>query len=94
MITVGYRQLESFVAAQNALDVNVRVEGWDLVFFVPKKRAVLAPVKWNTHGTVRTSGAYDRKTGQWGIESRVSCDNTGKWRVPERVIRRTSRPRS
>lgn len=90
MQTVAFNQLESFVKQQKAQGVNVKLDGYDVVFFIPNKRGVYTGVHTNTHGTIRTTGAFDRATETWGIESRISCDNFGKWRVPERVVRRTN----
>jgi hypothetical protein len=51
-------------------------DGWDIVMFAP-----------TTAGAMSVRGAF--VDGQWGIETRVSPDEKGKWvfRVPAKSIR-------
>jgi hypothetical protein len=49
---------------------NTRWEGWDIITFVPNKRAWKMP-----------EGRFNRETGQWGLEYRTSPNNKGLWTV-------------
>jgi hypothetical protein len=49
---------------------NVRWEGWDILTFIPKPYAYMSK-----------NGVYDRDSGRWGIETRVSPDSKGNYKV-------------
>lgn len=79
-IDVTYQQSEQFVARQAKLGAKVRWDGWDIVFFLPARRASFAK-----------DGVYDRKHG-WGFEHRVSVSSSGTWEVPKRYAKVGRRP--
>lgn len=70
MITLKYRNVDSFVERQQAAGIDVRWDGWDMVFFKPHRKAHRSK-----------NGHY--RNGQWGFEERVSPNLYGKWKVKE-----------
>lgn len=49
---------------------NARWEAWDIIVFERQPRAFMS-----------TEGRYDRRTGRWGVEQRISPDSNGNWTV-------------
>lgn len=54
---------------------NVRWDGWDIVTFEPKDKAILSK-----------RGVF--RNGQWGLEHRVKVDDNGLWSVKVVSLRR------
>jgi len=70
MISLTLNNVDGFVRKQQRKGVNVRSEGWTIVFFRPERRA-----ERSVHGR------YDRATGKWGFETRVDANSKGNWLV-------------
>lgn len=69
---LDWDKAHEFVDERRNLGYNVKWDGWDIVF-------------WQ-----KSAGAYTnpRATwrGTWGIETRVSPDDNGHWRIPNRYV--------
>lgn len=76
MISLDYDNVDGFVRKHQKRGINVRSEGWDIVFFKPDKRAYR-----------QVKGRYDRTTGEWGFETRVSPNSKGNWMVSPSLTR-------
>lgn len=76
MLALGYDKIDKFVSKEQSAGNDLRWDGWDLVFFYPRLGAVYS-----------RAGKYHN--GQWGFETRVSPDNKGKWRLPNKGVRTT-----
>ncbi len=74
-IDVTEQESDTFVSKQLRLGNKVRWDGWDMVFFLPARRASFVK-----------DGVYNKKYG-WGFEHRVPVDSTGTWRVPKRYVK-------
>lgn len=75
MITLSFYKADNFVARLQRKGVNVRWEGWNMVFFSPDKRA-------------RYNNTAARRVGdEWGFETTVSPNAAGMWLVPNRLVR-------
>lgn len=74
MIVLTYDKVDNFVNKLQNKGVDVRWEGWDMVFFKSDKRALRS-----------TNGRY--RNGAWGFETTVSPDTAGKWLVDYRLAR-------
>ncbi len=66
---------EAFVVEQQELGVDVRWDGWDLVFFKADRRGL-----WDTQ-----SGAV--RNGQYGFDNRFPVTHKGTWEVDGRNVR-------
>lgn len=77
MITLKYRNVDSFVERQQAAGNDVRWDGWDMVFFKPHRKAHRSK-----------NGRY--RNGLWGFEERVSPNRYGKWKVKEEYVTQDS----
>lgn len=74
MITLNIDKVDNFVAKLQRKGVDVRWDGWDMVFFKPDRRALRS--------------AKGRRLGsEWGFETVVSPDNQGQWLVNHRLAR-------
>lgn len=74
MIALSIDKVDNFVAKQQRKGVDVRIEGWDVIFFKPDRRALRSP-KGRRRGT------------EWGFETVVSPNDQGKWLVNPRLLR-------
>lgn len=72
-VFVNYSESEAFVDQQRSKGVDVRWDGWDMVFW-----------KANPGGYSNKHGAY--RNNRWGVEFRVSPDTRGLWRVPAKYV--------
>jgi len=77
MIPLTIDKVDGFVAKLQRKGVNVRWDGWKMVFFKPSRRA-----ERSIHGS--------RVNGQWGYETVVSPNRQGKWLVRTDLIRGTN----
>lgn len=68
---LNYDQAHKFV--EKAGD-NTFWDGWDIVIFTPRRGAVMS-----------AKGVY--RNGQWGTQTRTSCDNRGIWKVRDMSAR-------
>ena len=68
---------ERFVTTQQQAGIDVRWDGWDLVFFRPAD-----------HGYYSKNGAY--RNGVWGVENRAAVNGNGEWVVDRRDVRRSN----
>lgn len=74
MITLTFNKVDSFVAKLQRKGIQVRWDGWDMVFFKSDRRALR-----NKSGK--------RWDSEWGFETRVSPNSQGKWLIPHRLVR-------
>lgn len=74
MIALTIDKVDGFVSKLQRKGVNVRWNGWDMVFFKADKRAIRNP-------NGRRSGS------EWGFETVVSPNEQGKWLVNYRLTR-------
>lgn len=72
-VFVNYAESESFVNKQKAKGVDVHWDGWDMVFWKPFPGAFY-----------EKNGAF--RNGRWGIQTRVSPDARGLWKVPAKYV--------
>lgn len=70
MISLTLENVDGFVRKQQRKGVNVRTDGWTIVFFRPDRRAER-----------RADGRFDRATGKWGFEVRIDANSKGNWLV-------------
>lgn len=76
MIALAFDKVDPFVAKQQRKGVQVRWDGWDMVFFKADNRA-----KRNPSG---------RRLGNaWGFETVVSFNDKGLWMVNPSLLRGT-----
>jgi len=78
MISLTEENADGFVRKHRRKGVNVRWDGWTMVFFRPDRKA---------ERTAR--GRFNRSTGEWGIETRVNVNPNGKWLVNPSLTRGT-----
>lgn len=74
MIALSINRVDGFVAKLQRKGINVRWDGWDMVFFNKHRRA-------HHHPKGRRNG------DEWGFEVRVSPNSHGKWLVPYQLAR-------
>lgn len=74
MIALSIDKADNFVAKQQRKGVDVRWDGWNMVFFKADRRALRSP-KGRRRGT------------EWGFETVVSPNEQGKWLVNHRLLR-------
>lgn len=74
MISLNYDTSEKFVSDSQNDGVNVRWDGWNIVFFKEDRKA-LRSVKGRRLGR------------KWGFETVVRPDSMGRWNIPHRVVR-------
>lgn len=74
MIALTLDKVDNFVAKQQRKGINVRWNGWDMVFFKSDRRALRSP-KGRRRGT------------EWGFETIVSPNEQGKWLVNPSLLR-------
>lgn len=67
-LELNYGQAHKFVRDQRRRGNDVRWEGWDILFWKP-----------NPYGFKQQTGEF--RNGRWGVGTRVTVDNDGKWRV-------------
>lgn len=77
MIALTIDKVDAFVAKLQRKGVDVRWDGWTMVFHRPTKAA---------HRT-NPESRYSRRTEEWGFETKVSPDEQGKWLVNYRLAR-------
>lgn len=75
MITLSFDKVDNFVARLQRKGVKVRWEGWNMIFFKELDNPDLR------NRSLRRLGV------EWGLETVVSPDATGKWQVPNRLVR-------
>lgn len=74
MISLAYKEADNFVDKLQHRGVNVRWNGWNMVFFKKDNRA-----KYSPNG---------RRVGnEWGWEQIVSPNANGKWLVHESLTK-------
>lgn len=73
---LDYKAAHRFVREQRKMGSEVYWDGWDMVFWQPTR-----------YGFTARNGAFNRKQGRWGIESRVTVSDGGFWKVPKRNVR-------
>lgn len=76
MIALTYDKVDGFVAKLQRKGVDVRFEGWDIVFFKEDKRAL-------------RSSTGRRLGSRWGFETVVSPNAAGKWLIDYKLARGT-----
>lgn len=74
MISLNYDTVEKFVSESQRDGVNVRWDGWNMVFLKEDRKARRS-----------VKGRYHE--GAWGFETVVRPDSMGRWLVPHRVLR-------
>lgn len=74
MIALTEDKVDNFVAKLQRKGVNVRWDGWKIVFFKPSKRALRDP-----------KGV--RNGSEWGFERVVAPNSQGKWLVDYSLTR-------
>lgn len=75
MIALTIDKVDGFVAKLQRKGVQVRWDGWDMVFFKADDRKALRSVNGRRLGD------------QWGFETRVSPNEQGNWLVNYRLAR-------
>lgn len=88
MILKSLKSAERFISNQQDLGSTVKWDGWDIVFFHPNDYAAM---------TVESRvgrAVFNRDTGRWGFETRVSPNTEGQWEVDHRNVRHSRRPRN
>lgn len=75
-VVLDFNTVDQFVSEQNERGSDVRWDGWTLVFFRKSR---------DNKGYLKPFGAF--RKGNWGFETRVAVDNSGKWRVPSRNVK-------
>lgn len=78
MPNLDYKAAHRFVREQRKIGNAVRWEGWDMVFWKPTR-----------HGFTSTNGTFDKKSGRWGVESRIPVNSDGVWMVPKKNVKTT-----
>lgn len=76
MIALTYDRADGFVAKLQRKGVDVRWEGWNIIFFKEDRRALRA-----------TSGK--RWGERWGFETVVEPNGDGRWLVDYKLARGT-----
>lgn len=71
MITLTHNEVDGFVEKLQRKGVDVRWDGWDIVFFTPKPDA-----RRSVNGRWR---------GTWGFEKTVSPNSEGNWLLDYRL---------
>lgn len=74
MIALTIDKVDNFVEKAQRKGVNVRWDGWTMVFFREDRRALRNP-------------EGRRQGDKWGFETRVSPNEQGKWMVSYRLAR-------
>ena len=72
-VQVNFDQADAYVAQQKARGVDVRWDGYTMVFF-----------KANPNGFGDKNGAY--RNNRWGVQVRIDCDAEGIWQVPPKSV--------
>lgn len=80
-VEVSYKDADTFVETQQKAGARVKWDGWDMVYFLPARRAI-----YSEQGV--------RSGDEWGFAHRVEVDSLGKWRVPKRYVKSTRRVRN
>lgn len=78
MIALAYDDVDGFVTKQQHKGIDVRWDGWAMVFF-------------QTHKAARRSANGHIRNGVYGFETRVSPNNQGNWIVDSKLVRRNAR---
>jgi hypothetical protein len=76
MIALTEDKADSFVAKLQRKGVNVRWDGWKMIFFKADKRALRNP-----------EGRFNTVANEWGFETTVSPNEQGVWLVDYRQTR-------
>lgn len=77
MIALTIDNVDGFVAKLQRKGIDVRWDGWKMIFFRENKGALSSP--------------EGRRLGnRWGFEKTVSPNNTGQWLVPGGLARGTN----
>lgn len=74
MIALTIDKVDGFVAKLQRKGVDVRWDGWTMVFFKEDRNAL-------------SSKNGRRRGNKWGFETRVSADAAGRWLVNYRLAR-------
>lgn len=74
MITLTFNKVDSFVAKLQRKGIDVRWNGWDMVFFKEDRYAMSSP-------------RGKRRGERWGYETVVSPNSAGKWMVGYHLAR-------
>ena len=77
MISLTVDNVDGFVRKQQRKGVNVRTEGYTIVFFRPERRAERS-----------VNGRFDRVTSKWGFETRIDVNSKGNWLVNPSLTQR------
>jgi hypothetical protein len=77
MIALSLEKVDGFVARLQRKGINVKWEGWTMVFLRPHKHA-------------RTSQDGRYQNGEWGFEQRVEPNSQGQWLVNHRLVKGTN----
>jgi hypothetical protein len=70
---VSYEHSDKFVSDQRSRGVDVRWDGFTMVFW-----------KQNSEGFVDKNGAF--RDGAWGIQTKVAPNTAGIWNVPIKCL--------
>lgn len=74
MIALTIDKVDNFVAKQQRKGINVRWDGWNMVFFEANRRALYSK-KGRRRGT------------EWGFEKVIYPNKQGKWLVDPTLLR-------
>lgn len=78
MIAVAFDKVDAYVAKLQRKGINVRWEGWDMVFFKPDRRA-LRSINGRRNGD------------EWGFETKISPNKNGEWLINYHLAQRLVR---
>ncbi len=80
LVVLNFDSVDGFVREQRKQGSDVRWDGWDLVFWKPSH-----------YGFSNKNGAFRRgvngKRGRWGVETRVTVNGDGLWKVPSKNVK-------
>lgn len=73
MVILNYKRAHKFVSEQQAKGNEIYWNGWDMTFFKP-----------TPNGFMNKRGVF--RNGRWGIETRISCDTKGLWKLNPKYV--------
>lgn len=76
MINLTLKDAEGFITKHRRKGIDVRWDGWTMVFHTPDPR-----------GYVHRNGVYSRITNQWGFETRVNANTKGNFMVNPKLTK-------
>lgn len=76
MIALTIDKIDGFVAKSQRKGVDVRTEGWNLIFHNPHPKAIRS-----------VKGRFSRSTERWGFETTVAPNEAGMWLVDYKLAR-------